>query len=115
MASADAGRKGFLYLLKNPEAPEGTSKVGRTNNHCRRITQYPKNSKYVEVFGPIENCHDAETHLIAVMRSRFLSSDFGREYFHGDFEEVREFFHDFCYNRLQQEYMTWMAVPMELG
>lgn len=109
----DDGRGGYLYLLVNPSSPRGTFKVGRTNNHARRLTQYPKGSRFVDVFGPVEDCHEAEKHLIAAMRSSFISSDYGREYFMGDQDDVYSYFRWFCYELLQTVHMPWMTVPMD--
>lgn len=111
------GRKdhcGYLYLLTNSECKPGTLKVGRTNDFARRVGQYPKGSEYIEVFGPLEDCHEAERFLIAAMRSRFISAEFGREYFRGNSSDIREFFHAFCYERLQSQHMPWMPVPMDI-
>ena len=112
MSSKDC--RGFLYILTNSQSPSGTLKVGRTNDRARRVAQYPKGSKYIEVFGPLEDCHVAERHLISAMRARFVSSDYGREYFRGNASELVGYFHAFCYERLQSDHMPWMPVPMDV-
>lgn len=112
---AGDARAGYLYLLVNPGSPPGTVKVGRTNNHARRLAQYPKGSRFVDVFGPVDDCHEAEKHLITAMRSAFLSSDYGREYFVGAVDEAAPYFRWFCYELLQSVHMPWMRVPMDCG
>jgi hypothetical protein len=113
-ASSTKDCRGFLYILTNSQSPSGTLKVGRTNDYARRVAQYPKGSKYIEVFGPLEDCHVAERHLLSAMRAKFVSSDYGREYFRGNASELVGYFHAFCYERLQPEHMPWMPVPMDV-
>ena len=113
MAAAADNLAGFLYLMRNPQAPAGTLKVGRTSDVVRRIGQYPRGSECIEAFGPIDDCHSAERHLLSAMRARFMSSDFGREYFVGCRADLVAFFHAFCYQALQEYHMPWMAVPMD--
>jgi hypothetical protein len=110
----ESGKAGYLYLLKSPLAPAGSLKVGRTSDYARRFGQYPKGSEYIEVFGPVDDCHAAERHLLSAMRAKFMSSDFGREYFVGCKSEVEAFFHSFCYQTLQETHMPWMPVPMDV-
>ena len=113
-SSSSKDCRGFLYILTNSQSPSGTLKVGRTNDYARRVSQYPKGSKYIEVFGPLEDCHVAERHLLSAMRARFVSSDYGREYFRGNASELVGYFHAFCYERLQPDHMPWMPVPMDV-
>ena len=114
MLLALESKAGYLYLLQSPQAPAGSLKVGRTSDYARRLGQYPKGSEYIEVFGPIDDCHSAERHLLSAMRAKFMSSDFGREYFVGCKREVSAFFHAFSYQALQENHMPWMPVPMDV-
>lgn len=107
-------KEGYLYLLLNPKAPPEVFKIGRTNNVNRRLTEYPPGSKYIDVFGPVEDCHQAEKYLIQAMKTKFRKSKFGTEYFLGDKPDILDCFQTFCYNDLQLNHMPWMPIPMNL-
>ena len=73
----------------------------------------------LEVFGPIEDPKQAAEHLRKAMKENFKPSTSspgmsGACHFFGELQDIVEFFHMFCYHRLQNEHMPWMEIPMEL-
>jgi hypothetical protein len=108
-------KAGYLYLLRNARAPAGVLKMGRTNNPARRLSEYPANSSMIHIFGPVDDCHEAERHLIVFMKARFRASNFGREYVACPSpRDGLSAFLLFCFQELQAR-MPHMAVPMDLG
>lgn len=104
---------GFLYALISAEYGPQVTKFGRTVDHRQRLHTYPKGSYYLDVYGPVEDCHAAERALLRRMRAAFAVAA-RREYFQVDAAAGLEAFQRFCYKSdgLCAD-LPAMAVPMD--
>jgi hypothetical protein len=89
------------------------TKFGRTNDKDRRIREYPRGSYYLDVYGPVEDCHAAERAMLRRLRAAFRVVG-GREYFGVEAALGMDAFSRYCRaaDGLSLD-MPEMAVPMD--
>lgn len=90
---------GYLYMIREREfvrLEENTYKIGRSKNFESRFQSYPKDSEVIGFF-VLRDHINAETNLIRLFDSKFVQKkEYGREYYQGDPEQMKETFLQFC-------------------
>lgn len=75
---------GWIYLLQIPDFKDmEIYKIGKTTSYKSRFFQYPRGTKIFCLI-PFPNCHNSESYLLDVFKTKYQKLYVGNEYFKGD-------------------------------
>lgn len=80
------------FILKN----KNIYKIGRSNDIENKLRNYPKGSRIMFATS-CNNSIKYEKDLIKIFKTKFISTKFGKRYFKGDVDDMK----DIIYNYLQ--------------